>query len=453
MTDLVVVGAGVAGLSAAWHAQRIQPSARITVLEASRRAGGLVETERTPEGFLLEHGPDSLMIAKPAGMRVAAELGIDDDVVRGDGAPRRSYLVDERDRMIPIPEGLMGASPSAAWELLKSPLLSPVGKMRMLLEPWIAARPAIDDESVDEFFRRRFGTEMAERIVDPLLRGIYGASTRDLGIRTVLPRLAELERTAGSVARGSALARQKMPEGAPKGPPLVTFREGMGELTEALARAISGPLHTGAAVRTLGRSDGRWALRLADGSSLSADLVVLAIPAWAAARVIDPIDPDLAIDLAEISHAPLVSVSLAWKREDVPHPMDGTGFVVSPRSGRAISACTWSSRKWPGRAPDGDVLIRAFLRDASIDDPGAVEAARRDLRDLMGIEAEPLLARVRRRQRGLPRCGVGHQERVARMAERAASLPGLALAGNAHGGVGVPDCIESGARAASALLS
>lgn len=447
MTHVVVVGAGVAGLSAALHVAKLRAGARVSVLEASARAGGLIETEHDRRGFVIEHGPDSLMVAKPAASRTLSELALDEEVVRTGGA-RGAFLLDERDRLLALPEGMMSASPSAAWALARSRLLSPRGKLRFFLEPFVPrARPGAPEESVDAFFRRRFGAEMAERVVDPLLRGIYGSPTSELGIESVMPRMLEMERRAGSLARAGLRAPS-----ASGGPPLVTLRGGMGQLADALAGAQGGTLRTGVSVRALARRARGFRLTLGDGGSLDADAVILAVPAWAAARIVEPLDRDLADDLGAIHHAPLASVNLAWRASDVPRPMEGTGFVVSPASRRGLSACTWSSRKWPGRAPEGSALIRVFLRDASLGDEEAIATARTELRDLMGVSAPPLFARIRRHARALPRCGVGHRARVARMGARAASWSGLALAGNAQGGVGVPECIESGARPAALVL-
>lgn len=441
---VVVVGAGIAGLSAAVHAAKLRPGARVSVLEASARTGGLIQTEHGPGGFLMEHGPDSLMIAKPAGARVVDELALQGELVRT-GA-RGSFLLDERDRLIALPEGLISPSPSTAWALGRSPLLSVRGKLRFFLEPLVPRRRDGEEESVEAFFSRRFGSEMAERVVDPVLRAVYGWPSRELGMESVMPRLLETER-GGSIARASVRA----PRSAR--PPLVTFRRGMGQLASALASAHRGALRTGVSVRALSRHARGFRLALSDASSLDADAVILAVPAWVAASIVEPLDPDLAGELGAIEHAPLASIHLAWRSRDVPQALCGTGFLVSPTSRCQLTACTWSSRKWPGRAPDGDVLVRAFLRDASLADRDAMAAARAELRALVGVNAAPLLIRIRRRARALPRCGVGHRARVDRMAALAASWSGLALAGNADGGVGIPDCIESGVRAAEAVLA
>jgi len=447
---VVVIGAGVAGLSAAREVRALRPDAELHVLEASDRPGGLVDTERTPEGFLLEHGPDSVGTQKPAGLAVVRDLGLEGEVVGSDEGPRSSFMVHQG-RLVPLPTGMIAMSPSAAWSVMRSPLFSVKGKARIAMEPFVPSRVTGEDESIGGFFRRRFGDEMVDRMLDPVLRGIYGAPIDELSLGVTMPRLALLERKYGSVAAGMAkVSRMRRSGEAP--PPLFTLRGGMGALTDRLAAELNGRVRYGAAVSSLTRGQGGWRVRLEDGGELEADRVIVAAPAWAAARMIEAPDPELAALLGDVSHGPMVSVSLGFRAVDVPHPMEGTGFVVPANVDRSISACTWSSRKWPGRAPEGTALIRAFVRDATLSDAEAIDAMRVDLRDLMGIEAEPVFTRVRRRGRALPRCGVGHLDRVARMEERGAELGGLALAGNSQRGVGIPDCIESGAAAAARLL-
>lgn len=448
---VAVIGAGVAGLSAARELRRVRPDVALSVLEAGDRPGGLVETERTPEGFLLEHGPDSVGTQKPAGLSTVQDVGLGDDVIGSDAGPRASFMV-HGDRLVPLPTGMIAMSPGAAWSVLRSPLFSVKGKARLALEPLVPRRDTGEDESIGGFFRRRFGDEMVDRLLDPVLRGIYGAPTDELSLGVTMPRLALLERKYGSVARGmSRVARMRRGGDAP--PALFSLRSGMGALTDRLAEELHGHLRYRAKVTELRRGARGWRLLLADGGQLEVDGVVLAAPAWAASRMLESEDAELAGLLGDIRHGPLVSVSLGYRRVDVPHPMDGTGFVVPSTVPRSISACTWSSRKWPGRAPEGAALIRAFVRDAGLSDDEAVAAMRRDLRDLMGVEASPFFTRVRRRALALPRCSVGHPDRVSWMNDRVAELGGLALAGNSQRGVGIPDCIESGTEAARRLLT
>lgn len=448
---VVVIGAGVAGLSAARAVGQLRPDVETIVLEASDRVGGLVETERSPQGFLLEHGPDSVGTQKPAGLATVRELGLESQVIGSDEGPRSSFMV-HGERLVPLPTGMIAMSPSAAWSVMRSPLFSMRGKARISMEPFVPRRDSDEDESIGGFFRRRFGDEMVDRMLDPVLRGIYGASIDELSLGVTMPRLALLERKYGSVAAGMAKV-SRMRRSGESPPALFSLRGGMGALTDRLAAELDGRIRFGTSVRALRRSSRGWRVDLGPEGTLDAEVVIVAAPAWAAATMLEGEDGELAALLGDIPHGPLVSVSLGFRAEDVPHPMDGTGFVVPATVPRSISACTWSSRKWPGRAPEGACLIRAFVRDAELSDEEAVLAMRGDLRDLMGIDVAPFFARVRRRGRALPRCSVGHPQRVDRMDERVEALGGLALAGNSQRGVGIPDCIDSGARAASRLFN
>jgi protoporphyrinogen/coproporphyrinogen III oxidase len=451
---LVVVGGGVAGLAAAHAALDAVPGLDVRVLERSHRVGGLVETEHTAQGYLVEHGADCLVTAKPAGMEVAERLGLVDDVVTGTGTPRAAFLV-RRGHLVRLPPGMAFGIPSGAWAILRSPVLSLPAKLRMAFEPLIPRSMREDDESVAAFIERRFGRELLDRVIEPLLGGIHGAPATELSLRACLPHLHELERLHGSVVRGmrqSEPARKTAPGTRPL-PPVVSLRRGMESLPRALARPLGDRIHCGAAVTHIDRlGSGRFRLTLEDGATLQADAVVVAAPAHAAAPMVQSLSPALATLLAEVRHRPVSCVSLGWPRARVPHPLEGTGFVVPAREGRATRACTWASAKWPGRAPEDAALLRSVIEAPEADEADMVALARDDLRDLLGIEAAPSLVRVRRRALGLPVYDVGYTERLDSMRTESAALGAFALAGNAQGGIGVADCIDSGRQAALTAL-
>jgi protoporphyrinogen/coproporphyrinogen III oxidase len=453
---VVVVGAGVAGLGAAHELAQHLPAADVVLLEREARVGGLVDTEHTADGFVVEHGPDSLLTAKPENRRALANLALDASVVTGGEGPRQSFLA-RGDALVPMPDGMTAGVPSALGPWLRSPLLSLGGKARLCMEPLVGRGPARDDESVADFVTRRFGAQVLERVVDPLTSGIYGAKAAQLSMLASMPQLAALERTYGSVAWGMHKTRgqRALADGKPA---VVSLVGGLSTLTEAFARRLGPRLRLGVAVRRILRGDTR-AFRLEfDDTALEADAVVVAAPAYAAARLLEPLDADLAHGLGRIQHGPLAAVSLAFRRADVPHPMLGTGFIVPSTEGRATSACSFMCRKWPGRAPEGHALIRSFLRaEASAADGCATEETLRslalaDLRDLMGVEAPPLWARTKRLRRALPRYEVGHARHIAALVDRASGLGPLALAGNAYSGVGIGECLASGRRAAEHVL-
>ncbi len=441
---VVVIGAGVSGLSAA---RALADGCDVTVLEASDRAGGLVHTEHTPEGLVVEHGPDSLVTSKPAGVRLVDELGLGEELLSGK-SPRSFVLAESA--LHPLPGGLLAMSPSAGVELLRSSLFSLAGKARLLLEP-LAPRAGADDESVASFFERRLGRQIVDRVVDPLLSGIYGAEARRLSMRAVLPRIADAEQRHRSIAFG--LARETSAKPVARRPPVLTLRAGMGSLTDALARSLGTRVRVRVAVRAIERARGGYRVRLADGSALDADRVIVATPPWHAAAMLVSLDGELASRLGAVHASRVDAVTLAWPRRAVPHALDGSGFVVAATEGRRLRACTWVSEKWPDRAPGDVALLRAFVRDAAdASDDDLIAIARAELRDLLGVEAAPQAVRVTRRDRALPRYEVGHLDRVAAVRARAAEHPGIALAGNAFDGIGIADCVASGEAAARAVL-
>ena len=444
MTSVVVLGAGVAGLAAAQEVRAVDPDATVRVIEASHRAGGLVQTEHLDGGWVLEHGPDSMASFQPAGVRAAKDAGLTDVLAHPN--PGATWMVRD-DRLHALPTGLLGASSGVGMALLASRLFSPLGKARMVLEPLVRPDRSARDESVAAFFRRRFGPEFTTRLVEPLLRGIYRTPTERLSLEATLPRFQALEREHGSVVLGLHRGRKKA--AAPSGPPLVGFRDGMSSLPEALAASLD--VHYGRAAARIRRGPaGTWRVDLDDGSTVAADAVIAAVPAWVVARLVDRVDEDLAIALSALRFTPITLATFGW-RESLDLP-DGTGFLVPHEEGRSITACTLVTNKWAGRAPDGATLLRVSSRIHGLPADDVVDAARRDLADLLGIDRAPDLVRVHRLRQGLPRRDVGHAERVDRLVARTATLPGLALAGSAQGASGVPACIQSGIQAAHQAL-
>lgn len=447
----VVIGAGVAGLAAARALEQGAPDAEVVVVERDTRVGGLVGTERTPDGFLLEWGPDSLLAGKPAGMRAIAEVGLSDEVQRPPPGYRRSFVAREG-QLFPLPPGLISGNASIT-AMMSAPLFSFAGRARMALEPFVPRRRALDDESVASFFERRFGREMVDRLVDPVFRGVYSTPTDRLSLGAVMPHLQALERKHGSLARAMANHASLSGTGTSMAPMAVSLKSGMGSLPEALAQSLALPVRLGVSATGLRRTASGISIALGEHGQLEADGIVLATPAPVAARLLAELDRDLGEAIGRIELGRLDTVTFAFRREDVPHPLEGTGFVVDSTQKQTLTACTWSSSKWPGRAPENTALLRCFLSAPDASDEELVEAARADLRDFMGIQASPTLVRVFRRTQSLPRYEVGHIERAATILEGARQLQRIALAGNSYGGMGVPDCIDSGVTAAARLLA
>lgn len=453
---MVVVGGGIAGLSAAYAlSQSDGPPVACTLVEADSRLGGKILTEQA-DGFVIEGGPDSFLSQKPWGIELCRKLGLEDRLI-GTNPDRRRTFVYSKGRLEELPEGLALGFPTRLGPFLRSGLLSWPGKLRLGAEIFVPRRREESDESLGGFFRRRLGREALERIIEPLMTGIYAGDADQLSIRATFPRFPDMEREHGSLVCSMLGARRRRPalgmgERA-RWTPFVTLQGGLSELVQALTGRLSAvKVRLGrrvTAVRSCGTAQGYEVL--VDGASpLKADAVVLATPAFGAAGLLEPLDATVAGMLGAIPYASTATVTLGFRRAGFSHDLDGYGFVIPRIEGRALLASTWSSSKWDHRAPDGSVLIRAYLggagREAALErsDQELVELARADLRHVMGVTEEPVMARVFRWPRAMPQYLVGHLDRLAAIEERLARLPGVFVAGAAYRGVGIPDCIRDG---------
>ena len=462
---LVVVGAGISGLAAAHRAVECARETgrplHLTVLEAADRVGGTIQTEHR-DGFLVECGPDSFLSEKPWALALCRRLGLEDRLIRTDDRFRRTFVV-WRDRLHPLPEGFQLLAPTRLGPLLSSRLFSWPGKLRMAAD-LLLPRGHDPDESLGAFVRRRLGREALERVAQPLVAGIYTADPDELSLGATMPRFLEMERRERSVILALWRAARRAPalhagtSGA-RWSLFVTLARGMEDLVGTLAaRLPEGVLRLKEPVIGLTRADGRWRIATGGGATLDADALVLAPEAHQVARLVRYVDPGLAHLLEGIPHASSGTVTLAYRRADVAHPLDGFGFVVPHVERRPIIACTFSSVKYAGRAPEGHVLLRVFvggaLNEAVLagDDAALVRIARDQIGPLLSISGEPLFARVNRYPRAMPQYLVGHATRAAAIERSVARLPGLRLAGGAYRGVGIADCVRSGEEAAEALL-
>jgi oxygen-dependent protoporphyrinogen oxidase len=461
---LVVVGGGVAGLAAAHRAAEVARerglALDLTVLEARERLGGTIETERAG-GFLVEAGPDSFLSEKPWALALCRRLGVEDRLVRTDDRFRKVY-VWHRGRLHPLPDGFQLLAPTRLAPFLATSLFSWPGKLRIGLDLVLPRGGAGEDESLGAFVRRRLGREALERVAQPLVAGIYTADPDDLSLAATMPRFLELERRERSVILGLARALKRAPQPGTSGARwslFVTFAQGMGQMIDTLAaRLPAGAVQLKSRVTGLERAGAAWRLATS-GGALEADAVIVAAEAHAAARAVRYADPQLAMLLEGIPYASSATVSLGYRRADVPHPLDAFGIVVPRTEGRALLAATFSSVKYPGRAPEGHVLIRCFLGgalDAAVlegDDAALVTRARDELRAALGIAAAPVLTRLSRHPASMPQYRVGHLARIEAIERRLVTLPGLFLAGGAYHGVGIADCVRSAEAAADAALS
>lgn len=475
---VVVVGGGIAGLSAAHRlTESKRPGLGVTLLERSDRFGGIIRTIEH-DGCLIELGPDSFLSSKPWLTNLAERLGVADRIIHTASTHRGAHVVC-RGRLHPLPDGFLMMAPTRLRPMVTTSLFSWAGKARCALDLVLPRGPAIEDESLGAFVRRRFGGEVLERVVQPLIGGIYAGDPDTLSLKATIPRFFEMEQRHRSVIKAMVAQQRTVAKrrsgspsgsGAPSGSgspagsgarygDLVSFDQGMETIVRALLQHLpSGALHAGTEVVRLRREGNAWRLSCGDGRDFVADGVVLALPSRKSAELLHDADPALHDELSAIPHASSAVMNLVYRRSDVPHPLDCFGFVVPAVEKRKIIACTFSSVKFPNRAPKGVVLLRAFIGGALHQDPldvGDEEVLRNvrdELNDLMGIEAAPLHTMLARYPDAMPQYLVGHVRRMERIESLLEKHPGLVLAGNAYRGVGLPDCVHSGEQAAERIL-
>lgn len=458
--DVIVIGGGIAGLAAAHRLRERDPSRRVVVLEAGDRLGGSIATERVA-GFLVEQGADSFLTEKPWAMDLARRLGLADRLVRTRDEERRTFVVHDG-RLHPLPDGFLMMAPTRWWPLVTTPLFTLGGKLRMAMDLVLPRKRDDADESLDAFVRRRLGAEALERVAQPLVGGIYTADPTRLSLSATMPRFLEMERRHRSVIlamRRQAKAAAQADSGA-RWSLFASFREGMQTLVDALAaRLPEGSVRLGARVAALGRAGDGWRVDVAGDGPLEATAVVLTSPAYASAELLRPLAPALADLLAGIDYASSAIVTLAYARSQVGHALDGFGFVVPAIERRRIIAGSFSSVKYEGRAPAGQVLMRVFVGGAlapelaTMPDAELVALAERELAELIGVRGAPALVRVTRHLRAMPQYELGHLARVEAIEAAVGALGGLVLVGSAYRGVGVPDCIHGAERAVDALFA
>jgi protoporphyrinogen/coproporphyrinogen III oxidase len=466
---VVIIGGGIAGLSTAYALQARAHMAGIplacTLVEARERLGGVMLTERI-DGFIVEAGPDSLLTQKPWGLELCQTLGIGERLIGTNDRQRTVYVLWDG-RLHPLPAGLMLIVPTRLGPLLRSRLLSWPGKIRLGLEYLLPPYPSDGDESLSGFVRRRLGREVLEKIADPLLAGIYAGSSQDMSLLATFPRLRELEVTHGGLIRGALAQRRAASVQCQSATTLfMAPRGGMAEIVEALSSHLPEvAIRLGESVQdVVPHDDGAaavqgYAVHLDRGTTLQAEAVVFATPAHVTAGIVEGFHPRLADALRHIPYVSSATISLAYRRRDVPHPLDGFGFLVGKREGRHITAATWSSTKFSQRAPADHALIRSFVGGVDREDlvwrdnAALIHLVCEDLGAILGITTAPLLARVYRWERANPQYLVGHLERVNAMEQMLAPYPGLFLTGSAYRGVGVPDCIHQGALTAERIVA
>lgn len=459
-----VIGGGITGLAAAHRMHELDPDADVVLLEARERLGGVLQTIQK-EGCLMEAAADGFLTQPSAAVDLCRRLGLQDELIGTEPSGRRAYVV-RRGRLQPIPDGFLVMAPTKLWPVLTTPILSVCGKLRMGLEYFLKARSDDADESLANFVCRRFGREVFERLVQPLLGGIYATDCEQLSLDATMPRFRQMEREHGSLIR-AALRRKdnssSQSTGGARYGQFMSLRHGMGSLIEALCRHLpEESIWTRAPVLSLASlPKNRWELEIGGNHStrLKVDGVVIAAPARRAERLIQDVDQPLARVVGRIQHNSCAVVSLAYRREDIAHPLAGFGFVVPLSERRLILSGSFASIKYAGRAPDGTLLLRVFIGGGchvgllQLSDSDLWQLAHHESASLLGIRGMPTATHVARHTHAMPEYQVGHLQHVEELQRHLERHPTLALAGNSYQGVGVPHCIESGESAAERLLT
>lgn len=439
----LVIGGGVSGLSAAYYLSKA--GIRPTLLERKPRVGGVIQTS-VQQGCVLEEGPDGFMAAKPWAMNLIRELGLADQVIGSNDHSRITYIV-RNGQLIPMPEGLMMMVPTKFLPLVETRLLSWSAKIRMGLEIFRQPRGPQPNRSVYEFLLDHYGEESIDYLAEPLLAGVYGGDPREMSVNSVLARFVELEAKYGSLTRGALAAPRPQ---NPGGSFLQTLKGGLGDLIDALrpsAEVVQADVET--VVQT---ADG-FRVR-ANGDWLEAEHVVVATPAGDAARVLQTLQPEVYRLLAKIPYTTSITLALGYRKNTFDHPLQGHGFLVPKKERKHIFGCTWVGNKFDHRVAPNMVVLRCFLggEAMSLTDEALVDAARSDLHDIMGVEAEPVFHNIARWPNSMAQYTVGHEKRVAQIEELVNRIPGLYLAGNAYHGIGIPDCVRMGQEAAAKII-
>jgi len=453
MTRLTIIGGGISGLALAYAIQTRAATAGLEIssvlLERDERLGGKIWSIREG-GYTCEWGPNGFLDNKPMTLELCAQLGISDQLLRSDDNARKRFIFADNE---------LHRLPENAPAFLKSRLISWPGKLRLACEPLIPPRRDGVDETLADFARRRLGAEALDKLIGPMVSGIFAGDPETMSLRSCFPRIHELEDEYGGLIRAMIkLAKQKKAErkagkavasAAGPGGVLTSFQGGIQELTDAIAYALNCEIHTGSEVTAIRRCESGYRITLAGGAEIDSDLVISACPAHTLAKLIAELDPPGSKVLASIPYAPMNVVCFGFQRDKIHRDLDGFGYLIAKKERRQTLGTLWDSSIFPNRAPEGHVLLRSMMGGATnaaaidLDEAQVISGVREDLRKIMQIEAEPDFIRVFRHQRAIPQYTAGHGEKLAALSERLEHLPGLFFTGNAFHGVGLNDCVNA----------
>ncbi|MHB1385210.1 MAG: protoporphyrinogen oxidase [Bellilinea sp.] len=464
--QITIIGGGISGLAAAYEVQRQAREqslpVAVTLLEEEERLGGKILTEQV-DGFTIEGGPDCFIRQKPYAAELAAAVGLVEDLIDTNDEKRKTYVIN-KGKLTPLPDGVMLIIPTRIKPFVTSPLFSWPGKIRMGMDLFIRPFAGNQDETIAQFTRRRLGNEALEKLAEPLLSGIHVSDPETQSLLATFPRFRALEQRYGSLTKGMLaerkLAARHRRNGAKPASIFQSLRGGLGQLPTALEASLTDcTIYKGSKVERIERAGSGYRLTLSNESTLETDALILAIPAYQAAALLEPLQPQAAAELNAIHYVSTATISLAYRKADLKRELNGFGFVAPRLEKRKISACTWSSIKFDNRAPADMLLMRCFLggpgKEEMVDlsDEEIIQVTRQELDALLGIQAEPVLTRIYRWIKANPQYDLGHLERVDKIFSLIESdLPGIYLTGSAYRGVGVPDCINQGKKSADELL-
>ncbi len=455
MKRILIVGGGIAGLAAAYFvlgkAKKIGELIHLQLLDEKDRVGGCILTEKV-NGFVIEGGPDCFLYEKPWALTLCEKLGLGDRILNTN--ENRRVFILSNEKLHELPEGFMLMVPTSFTPFIKSSLISWPGKIRMAMDLFIPKKKSDEEESLADFVRRRLGEEALEKIAEPLVAGIHAGTPETMGLSSTFPRFIQMEKEYGSLIRGM-LARRKMARkwenrGGPKRTMFLTLKDGLGEWIDCLREKI-GEDRIGLKKKVVGlrrTEKGGYDIQLSDGISLETDSIILATPSFITARIVEEIDPKLSEILLTIPYVSSATVSLAYHRSQINHPLDAFGFIIPRLEKRRIMASTWTSVKFDYRAPEDHVLLRVFVGGAnneelvSLGDQEMLRMIQEELKDIMDVEGDPILTRIYRWEKSMPQYLVGHLEKVARIEERTNLQPGLFLTGCAYKGIGISDSVH-----------
>lgn len=476
MKHIIIIGGGIAGLAAAFYVSKQTKTAiKTTLLEQADYWGGKIVTERVPYGeghFVIEGGPDTFVVTKPWGVKLCKELGIADRLKGTNPETKKTYIL-KNGKLHELPGGLTMMIPTEFGPMIHTGLLSWPAKVRMGLDFLLPPASVNGDETLGAFVTRRLGRAAYENLIEPLMSGIYAGDGDKLSLQSTFPYLRDLELKHGGLVKGAlALRRERMRKAradgnSPSPTPgsrsiFLTPISGLLEIVEALIHQLENSgvnLHLHKTVKKVSQDAGRYSVRLNNGEAITADRVILATPSFVTAELIAGFAPDLADELRPIEYVSTATVTLAYRESDLLRPLDGYGYVIPRREGRKALACTWTSTKFPHRAPEGYALLRVFIgragqeNEIAWDESALLKIAQEELHLTLGITAKPLVWRIFTWEKAMPQYNLGHPERLDRIERHLVAYPRLALAGNAYQGIGIPDCIHSGQLAAEKILS